>query len=457
MVQKFQESKFIKNSMPFIAAGAKVAADYAYQAGAQYVKQALKSQFKGNGSTTQTEYTFQGKKKRQQVPTLTTGHYRGPFNKPKQVKKSSKVMNFDAQLKIESGGVQSVPIDSSSYVGHGIAPNRLLETVMQALMRKLFQKAGITISNFEDNIVRDLMVPVDGTVPIYDYPNYIIRYGYHIVVNADPSSTPLANSVTWGEHVEPTFGGTWGDLAHHVLETIQGDISLSALEAGQLYFVQFVLLANHGEEWDTLASMPVEQTTFDLEFYSNLKIQNRTKSSTGDLSTEVVNANPLEGKIYRTNKWRNGFDLKRTTLAAQSGAHGLYTKNNEGIILADSSVTQSSILQKPPSPYIMGVNKCNSVTLQPSDIKYSKIAWKTKIGFNEFVHRMWKYFIFTSAQVGSDPIRCELGFSELVGLECMLHDRVETITLDVGYELNQTYTVKCNVSKPRLVPSVTVL
>lgn len=376
------------------------------------------------------------------------GKYYKRFRRAKRRKFDKSFNKNGVVYKAEHGSTEATTIANSVYLGHGVAPITLWENIVRALVKKLFAMKGIFIENFDD-IVSTFIFRTGSTET-----EYRIAYFWR-----DTSDTSAAVSSAQYSFAISTAGvpttSTWNDLVTALITHIRGSITESSASYGELHFHRFLLSTVDGANVETDASVDCEYLTFDVMVTSHLSLQNRTNDASGSTNILSTTNNPVIGKQYDSNKqWLNGFDLSKTQQGAQSAFFdALYTNGTVGIIATNSVDTFPQLLKKPPQGWQLGVNKQSNVMLQPGAVRDHRLRWKASMKFNTLVQKLQKY---VTEAVATGPKRIELGFCTLFGLECMLNDRSELTELQIGWELNQTYMVKCYSGKPPTVPIIVV-
>lgn len=376
------------------------------------------------------------------------GKYYKRFGRAKRRRYDKSFNKHGVVYKQENGSVEATTISNSVYIGHGVAPETVYRNVMRCLVKKLFALKGIFIENFDD-VVSDFIWR-SGSTEI----EYRIGYVYRTTTDSSAAASINQYSFVISSGGTPTTT-TWNDMVSGLISDIQTNIPDVSANYGELHFQRFFLQTYDGTDVSTDCTLDVEYLKFDIEVVSHLSLQNRTNDAAGSTSILTTSNNPIIGKQYDSyGQWLNGFDLTKT----QSGAQGtffdaLYTNSSIGIIATNSSDTYPQILKKPPQGWQLGVNKVSSVMIQPGGVRDHRLRWKATISFNAIIQKLQK---FVGQSIPLVPRRTELGFCTMFGLECMLNDRTEVTELQVAWELNQTYMVKCYVGKPPTVPMIVV-
>lgn len=381
--------------------------------------------------------------KRKALP-VAAGVYQGQFKKPKANSKKTEI-SYDSNIKYEAGSLETSAIGETIYIGHSVAPRKIVVGLFQTLIRMLFKRAGYTIINFKD-LITDA-VPVFGGGVRYD--RIVIEYKVATRSQTNTGVSGMNSAVT---------GKTFEDIANDLRVNVQAALSTGFGDTDEWFFKEFTMafeLTN--SRTDFVAALPAEQLKVRFDFVSHLKLQNRTNNAANTSSTETNNQNPLEGKLYYNGKPLNGFDLARTSLVSEPSRQAFYTYLNTGIISTDSGESQATVLKRPPQPWVLGAKKSVGVILQPGAIRDTSVSYSATMYFNTWVAKLGDYFCLTDTELGSTPRRLELGFAQLIGLCPLLNDRTESeVSIQVGWEIDQTYSFKGEMKKVKLLQLSTI-
>lgn len=249
------------------------------------------------------------------------------------------------------------------YQAHSTMPSQMtLFCCMAALFKKIFNKAGYNIKNYED-------VVLDGST----YPLKIILY--YKIKDGDVVSTheeTVAVNETFATHVSKWI--TW-------LESLASTASLPQ---------QFLFLRLY--DWYGAVNAPQLKVALDLlgckfEIHSKsvAKLQNRSIGP-GGTTTESVDNVPLKGKYfdYRTNAvlFR---DYNEPAAATRSA---LTTERFRGTLpkFQLDDVTGTNMYKDMPLVnQFVGVKKYGDVRISPGDFKESSMYDKTTITLNKLI------------------------------------------------------------------------
>lgn len=384
--------------------------------------------------------------------------YGGKFAKTK--KRSRKTNKFEKDgtvIKIERGSLVSTNIGESLYLGHSFAPNNYAKQFCKCIVKRLFDKAGITVTNFKDSIYRDLQKSIDTP----ENMRIVWRWRYNDQTVWTTSSAAASLAVANADTV------TYEQFANEVLTQMRADIDFSTTgpnpngpaSINTFEFDSFVLMYNRtvsggNPEQYVISKLDVGQCYIEIDHTSYLTLQNRTNNATGSSDIDTNSINPLVGKRYTTKEWRNGFVLKepQQVLTNVLISNPLVTNTDVGIIVASSESTEKQLLQKPPPGWLMGSKNTNQVTLMPGELKRDKVHFKAKMKLNTFFQKIAPFF----DQTLGGRIGIQMGKAVLFGFETMLYDRTEEIQLNIAYELNQTLKMNITTRKPGCVHTLDI-
>lgn len=301
------------------------------------------------------------------------------------------------------------------YIGHGISTVTFADHIVRNLVKILFKKAGIDIPAWEDPIA------------FSSADKWYVQIRYW--------SSPQAASALSADAGDFSSGSTWKDLADAVLTAITAVSTLNTRWDSMFLF--------DGGKADTnrimLASMNLQSVMFNFRFVSKLKVQNVTEAGTGaddndELATNVE-ANPLIGKHYGKNEWKNGFDPVWRPGAV--GWDGFYANRLSGIIASSATdISSSGSYVKPPPYSHFKSTKGTGVRIDPGQISTSNIVFKTKMSFQSlYDHTKEAFYLYSTQQV------VDFGFAKMLALEKLLDSRLSSdAAVRVQYEVAQFYS-----------------
>lgn len=381
------------------------------------------------------------------------GRYAGRFKKAKKVRISKKFDKYGIVSNYETGSVKECQARDVAYLGHSLDGYRVAETVCRALIRKLFATAGVIFSDWHQKLASCVFASS------YGGADMVMRISVQFRrTQSDDASVETVQFDTILLLAGVPQASTWLDTANGLQLTLN-TINPNYSQIGQMSLQTLSLVFIEPTDVSLVPSAVMDLNTemIELEMYSSLMLQNRTKDVDGSSNTDNITVNPLKGKIYRSDKkWLNGFEQKpRRQEDIGSPGNQLFPYINNGIILDDSEL--NDMLKKPPMPWQFGVTKASGVLLQPGEIKRSKIGFKCSMYLNTLFNKIFQH-IYINTGI-PNPSRIELGFAELVALELLLDSRFGEgtgVNIQVGWELNQTFKAMCKTRRGRTAAVNTV-
>jgi len=336
--------------------------------------------------------------------------------------------------KIEVGGVETVNTYKAAYLGHAAAANQVLDSVGRAIIKLVANKSQILIKEWGE------------------LPPFLTTKFWWIQIFTKFLDGATATSIFY--YVDPTK--TWYEHGAALTNKIQDQAvaqTSKRIQLGQILF---------GETASAVSTVFIEtpRINFDLndvslnfEFYSNLKMQNTTVATSTveadpdiDLEENIAN-NPLVGKLYTSKEWKNGFQLAKNNLTLTEDSGLLFAHIDYGYINFDSDVGASNStgtytnnpLTKPPPPWLFQSTRATNISVNPGEIRNSRLKFKTTMRLNTFIMKYFYELIYTTAGAGAKNI-IPFGPSEMVGLEKQLDSRNETgAPIKLSWQLDQTY------------------
>lgn len=380
------------------------------------------------------------------------GKYYGRFKRPIKRKYNINKNVYGVVTKLENGGTISTTMANTIYIGHGPAISNMCLDFYLSIIKYLAVKAGINIKDFREPIGQTLS------------PRATDRYlaiAFDIRVGVKPTET-LLRSITRVHYLQAgviNAATTWDSFATQLgsaMDTLMASPPFDKVDETTL--LSFVLTEDENGDGTgakaTLATFDATSAYIDVDYTSNLVVQNRTNDAANATNIESTSNNPLHGKLYESNKWLNGFEGPKSVTALALGAKSLIAYAGSGAIIAQSTTTNPTTLQKVPQAWALGCKKESKVHLQPGAIKKTNLTWRGSMSVNTYFAKMFKPMLLFNSLLTSDQIRVPIGKAQLLGLECQLWDRVETTQLQVSYELNQTYRT---VITTKMTPTLPII
>lgn len=358
-----------------------------------------------------------------------TKGYVGKFRSRRPTRGPSAYRAFGSFKKLEHGGVVNSDVSGTdsrvTYLGHStFVRNEISRSVARAVVRKLALMAKLHFQSWGE-IVND-------TSGGYFYE---VTY-FETLSSTSPvvaSSPKLDANKLWQEHAD--------EMEKLINNTVSGTVSDIP------EFVQFRLLRDNplgtGDPVDerTIATLNAKDIRLHLMMTSAMSLQNRTKATNavGDENADNMNDienNPLVGKRYN---FRGNSTYEKSDRYARIAA-ALSAGVSDGFIrFTPSTPTQLARWHKPPNGnYLYECFKTGKVTLAPGQIKKSFLKTVKTMKFQQYVY-MFRNNMKQFTVPSSDPVRCRLGESEVLGLEKILDSRASTEDkISIGWQIDYT-------------------
>lgn len=373
---------------------------------------------------------FPSKKKGKINNSYRTTGYIQKAPKPKKFIKKDFYAETGSKALIERGGTQS---DADAvYLGSSTTPIGLMySSIFRAIIKNLFTQMGQRISSFEQ------LVPTTNG-------QWSIGYTYFQSTDSTTQSS--------GTAVDVLSTHTYSTLSEALLSAITAFFTNTTIHQFVEFFVQDT--TNYGSAVMRKATLRVEDATLYLDTWVNFKLQNRTLAQTGlsaedEDATNVAN-NPVKGKLYQGNF--SGFLPRyRTPGTLANWGDGFIGAVESGLIVKDADDGDSTQIKKPPAPsYFRNCTKCTNVLLNPGEIKYHKLSYKSKMSLNTFFGKYYKELNTSATQ---DIVY--LGKCFMFGLEKSLDSRDSDSNVSIGWEM--THGINSAITAKAKTHSTTLL
>lgn len=326
--------------------------------------------------------------------------------------------------KVEQGGTATVSNSNGSvYMGHGTASRQVLDAICRAIVKKLFTMGGYTIADWTQK------------------PNWPLTTYFYLRMGYQEFAAAIA---TIDVFVDTTK--TWNETAEALRTAIINALSSSKIYRFEyIHLVQSSTTAPNTESTIPYARINLQDAIFNFKFTSLLAMQNNTVAPViaGDTDNDLndnIGVNPLKGKVYRQQKWCNGFILANT----YQGDNNWVVDNQYGVIknsFLPTSVSNQFVV--PPNPWEFETTKAANIILNPGQVHKSYITFSCRITLGRLLFKAPNMF----AQDVTQQVD-QFGTAEMVGLCKQLDDRNEsTIYPDIRFQLNQTYSAYIEMRK----------
>jgi len=353
----------------------------------------------------------------------TTGSIGGKFGKIQEKLKFTKHSNKGLYHVAECNGTVSDP--DCVYLSHcAVDSYSVFIQATNALMRKLFEKAGLVITNIDELLVHKSIG--NGS----DWQVQLTQIDENTGV--ETVSTSYITGVT----------DTIAIISNVFFPVFQAFSSGGGTTSGALgNRLRLCRLLLYTQDYNTTYSptfkcgLNLEDEIICVKGISKMKIQNRTLAADGSASREDVSNNPLIGRTYQFKTYPKGRDkrlyLLNTILA------------NEGVNLVRAAQIPGGSYKEPPLPnHFSNCVRSSLVQLEPGQIKYSSVKYEKNMHFLMFLTKV--HMLLDNA--GPTRFHDAPFPSQMFALEDMINvNPLQNIS--VAYEINKELGIYFKTNK----------
>lgn len=414
--------------------GAVVGAKMGYERGKNFTKKKSMAAYTMKRKNSVTSSSVSKKKqrvaKKRARPMGSRKKRRGlkRFNRKKRkYRKTSKKSRYLAkthgyEYTVETYGKINDP--NCVYLKHSTHYVEMLaKTICGAMIRKIFSMAGYQLGDSDQVLSTAGPGSTDG--------GWRLIYSYMDPGNQSATQLPIFTSA--GGVSLDTILDTWTALTDHYQSLLINGIQVSPLSLTLQMEDQGAISSAYRTECQLL----LQNEVLNVQVWSHLRVQNRTLNPSGTNDVEVVDNQPLTGKLYTFKHAdpRVAFSTYTPSSATtDQPINGIHTKGIEGVRGASLPVKY----QEPPAK--SKFQNCVSVVpvqLPVGDTKECKFGHKFTGKFQGLMERLRpeRGFI-TNADIGKTFLT--LGKSQMLAFEETIKT-ANTQPITVGYE--RQYTV----------------
>jgi len=354
--------------------------------------------------------------------------YTGRLRKAKKNKKDPYVANGMKHV-IETSGVVTDP--DCVYVGQATyIPFVALEMVMQCLVRKLLEKANLSVTSVNDPIFPQQNTAGTGFIMQLD------RIEANGTITTYPFTVPAVATIQTicGDFiggVAPLWTSLQEVFIDYAVPKAVGQ-DLNTCEPFQLRLFEEVF--NTAGSRYHRASINLRDVFVKSFFSSNIKIQNRTVSATGSEDAEAVSANPL----YCAKYLFSGVPRQRDKTRMFK-----YPVAESGILTYGAAAAGNVYQKEPPSPHLFwNCSKNSKTVIQPGAIKSDRITLSKNMRLLRYIR--WIGLEFDEqALPKTDRIK---GPFMMYALEDVINVNL-TQVISIAYEVNRVLGMYCYEKK----------
>lgn len=316
------------------------------------------------------------------------------------------------------------------YAGMGTRVDDLLYLFYRAVVKKLFNKAGINVMNWS--------APVSG----WSLVNY-----YQVKMTYLFEGFTTINDLTVNSVSTTDFNGLAFRLRNEHLDEFLTDAKIQVLTFSLRQTIQDPATIA-AEDWIEISSINADRVGVDMYSTIKMTIQNQTLGDTQSPSTDVVNPNPIVGKVYQKHgtcfQVNNKYDLVATP----------YVAADTGLIIFPTPST--SMYKKPPQPsFFKGVKNTIPVSIQPGGTATFSMHRVQHWTLSSFFKALGKSFHVGTGEKEDHPI----GVCQMFAFEKKLDSR-EVGQSDVSVASQYTHLQGIKLTMKKITPAnqiVTVL
>jgi len=351
--------------------------------------------------------------------------YSGRLNKAKSGKDvMQKALQVGSVAQIEQYG--NVKDPHCVYITHStFQQNSISYAVRFALIRKVFQKAGIRVINRFEELALFAPGNSDG---------FKLEYVYGDSLNGGYASVSY---VTVDNQTLTTVVNSFTAFATQFNEFMDSNDGKQPFSLNLYASDRDALLTN----WRLLGNVQISDEEMHIQISSCIKVQNRTAgdlAGAGDLNTERTDCQPVVVKGFqfmnadpRTRAQQNGLGSIENNYAVLNGV----PLNNIRLLRGGTEFGTGEAFQNtPPKSIFNNCSKVSTSILQPGAMKQSTIYYSAKgRGLNFF--KKLQFNLLTSGLVAQT-----LGRSEMLVFE----EKMRTVgTNPVSIHYERKYSVGC--------------
>lgn len=301
----------------------------------------------------------------------------------------------------------------------------LTQAILTAMVRKVFEKAGYQIGNY------DQVLTAEGPAVANAAP-YRLLFTYVDPVSG--AAVDYAYSLAAGEKLS-TINTNWTQprdlLRSYFLNGIQVEIVSISLQ----------ILDTHPttDKYTTKAVFNVENEVMNLFVTSELRVQNRTQSASGSTSTDVVDTQPLYGKMFTYRNADPRTQFSSTTPGAATADILVNGISKLGLDLLPASNLPFEYYEPPTKNKFINCTSVSKVTLGVGETKQFGFKWNL-VGKTKNVLKKLRPVRGTTDSSNLKRTYGASGKCQMLCLEEMIRTG-DTHPIKIGYE--REYTVGC--------------
>jgi len=315
---------------------------------------------------------------------------------------------------LESGGTKEDP--NCVYVGAGTPLQDYYYAACRSLVYALVKKAGRDIVNWNDRF----SIVTQHQIDITFIANSLTTQSYQSI-----AVTPLESYQTVAENIAKRLQVFFG-----------GEANVHWMEAVLYEFTDALTKPI------VTAIVNLQQFMLDMEVGINVNVQNQTPSDSSSFSTEVINANPVTGKMYVVNgnfiqckNVSNTIDPETAEQLSVGWCTALSTRGEFADVPFDKATKKP-----PPASMFARLQKSESLKIAPGECHIVKATRTQTFSWTVLMQKLQQQFhIDLPASYFKNTL---LGCAVVVAMEKVMDTRLATeVYVTLGYQ-TEVY-IKC--------------
>jgi len=322
-------------------------------------------------------------------------------NKGSKIGKPSLLKKFGVMTIREDRGTATSA--SCVYLGHAsVARDLALRSVAFAIVKMVAFKAGFDVSDFEK---ADTFTFTEGTWQVK------WRRGQD-----------QGDSIQSGDIYIPTVAYTLANVVNVLTLFL---VQTGNSETPNFSLVEFSFIPVASARY-SMVRLNLQNASIEVDWKTMLKIQNRTTSASGSLSTDIIDVNPLMGRSYMGKGTGTTLNITRNLLKP-------LIADIQGLISYDG---QSLDCTKEPVPgsAVTNATRTRAIKQAPGEIRTSYLNCKKKLKLNKLI-------LLLGTQ--RDPIDLHhflnIGSFKVMAFEKVMFTPGDSSLVTIGYELQKNY------------------
>lgn len=395
-----------------------------------------------SSTNTRNFYGRRAAKAKRRVRIGVRGRAGKSFGRMRKTKMPS-VLKYGAMTKHTARDVASATAASHLPVvlGHStFCFTEFVDTLMYAIVRRMFDKAGVQVAGLNDALGR---IGATGNIGrcVITFSQQEMGNEGNVSTQVTVTSTIRSVATALWDQLEPFFDYT-ADNAYH-------------MRFRRMYYYREFAdpVSGVATAKDPDAELDLENAVAYVTLSSTLAMQNRTEATTeatedNDNATSVE-ANPLKVTGYQTNS--NGFIARYVSPQGMSAFQ--FTGNRDGGVINPNLSTQPTSFKEaygnpPPAKGFKYTTREKSYVIQPGEVRQSYLSYNRKLSLNYLLRLILP--TTRGSLTGTIVVHSFFGNSKMYYFNKLCDTGSVEPNINVGWEHNYTVGISIMI-KPRFM------